>query len=63
MFNKFYLNFLYKTQIRLVTPYALKTTTINKKEEDLKTMERKIIKTILGPKVTNNGEKERKNRK
>lgn len=48
---------IYKTLIRPVITYAMETVTINKKEEeDLKIVERKVMRAILGPNVTRDGE-------
>lgn len=48
---------IYKTLIRPVITYALETMVINRKEEeDLKIMERRIMRTILGPNITEDGE-------
>lgn len=55
---------IYKTLIRPVIAYAMETTVINKKEEDdLKIIERKIMRTILGPNTTEDGERRLKKNK
>lgn len=48
---------MYKTLIRPVITYATETTTLTKKdEEDLRIVERKIMRSILGPQRTIDGE-------
>lgn len=48
---------IYKTLIRPIITYAMETIAINKKEEEnLKIIERKIMRIILGPNITREGE-------
>ena len=49
---------IYRTTIRPIVTYAIETANITKEEEaKLQVFERKVIRTIIGPKVIENGEK------
>lgn len=54
---------IYKTLIRPVITYALETAVLNKREEeDLKIIERKILRIILGPDTTKGVRRAKKNK-